>query len=201
MNHQKLNISLLIFLFISLFSSHASALLSESDRQLNKNIKFFVPIYCNAKTIPWEYWGKKYEFVITLADDEKASPKPPSNISNEFLGYKNKNTKLNLFCNKRDPISDRVLSSQLIETFDIDELSKSLVYLITDVGPQKKVKISISIARDMHNIEVVESRTTLKIFKTYKPTRIFNISFDIKDASETNTISSFSKDSVCYNFK
>lgn len=201
MNHQKFRVSLFILFLISLIPSPASALLSESDRQLNKHIKTFVPVYCNARRIPWEYWGKKFEFVVSLVNDENASPQPPSDLSHEFIGYKNKRTKLNICCNKLDPLSDRLLSSQIIKTLDIDDFSTSFVYLFDDLGPQKKVEISLSIARDMHNIEVIESRTNLKIFKKCKPTRIFNVSFNIKDSSEVSTITAFSKDSICYNLK
>lgn len=203
MNHPKFNVSLLIILFIFLFSSHASALLSENDKQLNKHIKTFTPIYSNTKRIPWDYWGKKFEFILSLVNDQNSSPQPPSDLSHEFLGYKNKNTKLNILCNKLDPISDRLISSQIIKTLDIDDSSQSFTFLVNDLGPQKKIEISISIARDMHNIEVLQSRTrtNLKPFRTCKPTRIFNISFDVKNAPESDTISAFSKDSICYNLK
>lgn len=201
MNHQKYKALLLALLLLLTTSSIASAILNDNDKLLNKNIKNFPPIYCNTKTIPWEYWGKKFEFMINLSDDEDTSPKPLSEPLNEFLGYKNKNTKLNILCNKHDPITNRLLSSQIIRTLDIDELSKSFIYLINDAGPQKKVEISIAVERTMHDIEVTESRTNLKLFKSYKPSRIFNISFNVKSAPESDTISSFSQDSVCYNLK
>lgn len=201
MNHRQYKSSLLFLLFGLLGCSTASAILSQSDKQLNQNIKSFTPIYTNTQTISWEYWGKKYEFVLSLSDDEKTSPTPPSELSKEFLGYKNRNTKLNILCNKLDPSFNRLLSSKLVDTFNIDDFSKTFVYIIDDLGPQKKIEITISAARDMHDIEVVESRTALKIFKTYKPTRIFNLSFNIKDASERDTISAFTKDSICYNLK
>lgn len=186
MNYHNSKAFFLSLLFISLACSTASAILSDTDKQLNKNIKTFTPIYCGTSRIAWEYWGKKYEFVISLDDDEKLPLKPPSDLSNEFLGYKNKNTKLKVLCNRLDSVFNRLISSNVIATFDIDDLSKKIVYSINGLGPHKKVEITVSIARDMHNIEIIESRTNLRIFKKYKPVRIFNVSFSVKDSLEAN---------------
>lgn len=201
MNFEKYKALLLGAIFVLLAGSSASAVLTESDKQLNKNIRTFTPVYCGVKRIPWEYWGRRYEFEISLVDDEKATPRPMSDLSNEFLGYKNKKTELQLICNKLDSSFDRLVSSKVIEIFEIDDFSKKLVYLINDIGPQKKVEITISVERDMRNIEVVESRSNLKIFKKYKAARIFDVDFLVKEASELNTISAYSKDSIVYNLK
>lgn len=201
MNHQKYKWFLVSLLFFLMANADVFAILTENDKQLNKNIKTFIPVYCSTKSIPWEYWGKKYEFALSLNEEECLLPAPSSDLSNEFLGYKNKNTQLKLLCNKLDPTFGRLISSQVIETFEIDDFSKKFIFLIKDLGPQKKVEISISVARDMHNIEVTESRHYMKFFKEYKPARIFKASLNVRDASGTDTISTFSKDSVCYNLK
>lgn len=183
MNYQSYKIFIFSSLFILLTSLTASAIITENDKQLNKNIKAFIPIYSNVQRISWEFWGKKYEFFLSLTNDEKISPTPPSSLSKEFLGYKNAHTKLNVLCNKLDPMFNRLLSSKVIETLDIDNFSKTFIHVLDDIGPYKKVAITISMARDMHDIEVIESKANMKIFRTYKPARIFDIHFSIKDAS------------------
>ena len=171
--------SLILSLLISL-SSSAFALISEHDKQLNQNIKTYTPIYCSVKRVPWEFWGRKYEFALHVVDNELAKPNPVSEINSNFIGYKNKSTKINVVCHKLDPMYSRVLSTDVIATFNVDECDETFNYIIEDLGKPDPVQISLSVRRDKKDIEVIDSGKFMSLFKSYNPARIFNVSFDVK---------------------
>ena len=73
MNLGKYKALLLGGIFVLLAGLNASGILTESDKQLNKNIKTFTPVYCGVRQVPWEYWGRRYEFVISLVNEDRKS--------------------------------------------------------------------------------------------------------------------------------
>ena len=172
-----------IALFISLLiasTSSSFAIISEQDKQLNKNINAFTPIYCSVKRVPWEFWGRKYEFALQVMDSEPVKPNPVSEINSSFIGYKNKATKIKVVCHKLDPIYSRVVATDVLGVFDVDELDETLHYTIKDLGKPDPVQISFSVHRDKRDIEVIDSGKFMHIFKAYNSARIFNVSFDVK---------------------
>lgn len=177
--------TILILSFLSIFTSQAFSVVSEQDRRLNKNIETFTPVYTAVKRIPWEFWGRKYLFEIQLTNREELTPKPSSDINFAFIGYKNKNTKVRVVCHKLDPMYSRILSTDVIGSFSIDDFSTILNYTIPAPTAPELVEISLSIARDKHNIKVMESGRIMNLFKTYEPARIFNVRFKVKSLNKS----------------
>lgn len=172
-------------IFLTSFSSFSlCGEILEGDIVLNEHIVNFTPIYCTQKKIPLTYWKSKFEFMVELVHAEKLKPTPPSDIKNTFLGYKNPDTKIKVFCNRIDPVSGRVLGTYDLGIFQVQELNKVISFKLPDVGVSGAMNVFLSIKRDMLNIKVKDSGKFMGMFKSYTPSRVFNVDFQISPQSK-----------------
>jgi hypothetical protein len=96
-----------------------------------------------------------------------------------FLGYKNRDTKVKVTCNRLDPAYDRILGTYDLGVFDVKEFGTVIPFNIPDQNYSNKLDIYLAIKRDMLDIEVTDSGKFMGMFKSYGPSRVLNIDFRI----------------------
>jgi len=174
------NLILLVSAFSVFFNALLSAEINEKDRELNKNIRNYIPVYSTAKRIPWHYWSGNYKFVIDLINNEKIKPNPPSDLQNTFLGYRNKETKIKITCYKIEPPYNHIKERYNLGTFNIREFDEVIPFRVRGMEASNELEIRLSVKRDKLNIGVVDSGKMLGLFKKYSPMRVFLVDMDVR---------------------
>lgn len=173
----------LIFIAVLYYlSSNLLGYISEQDKICNRNMRAFTPIYCNTKRIPWDVWSENYEFVIDLVSDEKVEPKPASDLKNTFLGFRNNQTRIKVYCLKMDPSTKHILDRIDIGTYNVDEFKKVVPFNVGGRGRgQRVLDLNLEVKREKLDLEVLESDEPFGLFKKYAPVKIYSVSMKLEN--------------------